>query len=120
MKKALLAAALLLAASAQAQTITGNPAAGAKLVQMCQGCHNIGGGYRSSFPEIYAVPKLNGQNAQYIFDALKEYKNGNRRMPTMRAVAASLTDQQMADIAAWYALAKNQSAQTAPSITLNK
>lgn len=110
MKKVLFAAALLLAASAQAQTVTGNPAEGAKLVAMCQGCHNVGGGYRSSFPEIYAVPMINGQSAQYIVDALKEYKNGNRRMPTMRAIAASLTDQQMADIAAYYALAKGQPA----------
>ncbi|CDW92388.1 Cytochrome c-552 (fragment) [Thiomonas sp. CB2] len=68
----------------------------------------MGGGYRSSFPEIFAVPMINGQNAQYIVDALKEYKNGNRRFPTMRAIAASLTDQQMADIAAYYATAKGQ------------
>jgi len=67
-----------------------------------------GGGYRSSFPEIYAVPMINGQNAQYIIDALKEYKNGGRRFPTMRAIAASLTDQQMADIAAYYAVPKGQ------------
>jgi len=109
MKQVLFLATLLLAASAQAQQpVVGNAAEGAKLVATCQGCHNIGGGYRSSFPEVYAVPMLNGQNAQYIIDALKEYKNGNRRFPTMRAVAASLTEQQMADIAAYYAVPKGQ------------
>ena len=109
MKKILLIGSLLLAASAQAQNVTGNPAEGAKLVGSCQGCHNQGGGYRSSFPEIYAVPMINGQSPQYIVDALKAYKDGSRRMPTMRAVAASLTDQQMADIAAYYAVPKGES-----------
>ncbi|WP_245800478.1 c-type cytochrome [Thiomonas intermedia] len=108
MKKVLFLASLMLAASAHAQDVVGNAAVGAKLVATCQGCHNMGGGYRSSFPEMFAVPMINGQSAQYIVDALKEYKNGNRRFPTMRAVAASLTDQQMADIAAYYAVPKGQ------------
>lgn len=74
---------------------------GAQKVAMCQGCHGIVG-WRTAFPEVYRVPKLSGQNAPYIVAALKEYKNGNRGHPTMKAVAASLSDADMADVAAYY------------------
>jgi cytochrome c553 len=75
--------------------------AGAKKVDMCIGCHNIPG-YQGSFPEIYHVPKIAGQNAKYIVAALTEYKKGDRKHPTMHAVATTLTDQDMADVAAYY------------------
>ena len=75
--------------------------AGSKKVAMCIGCHNIPG-YQASFPEIYKVPKLAGQNAKYIVAALGEYKKGGRRHPTMRSIAGTLSDQDMADVAAWY------------------
>ena len=68
---------------------------------MCQGCHGIVG-WRTAFPEVYRVPKLSGQNPEYIVPALKEYKNGNRGHPTMKAIAASLSDGDMADIAAYH------------------
>lgn len=102
MKKLIFAASLLLAASAQAQTGAGNPAAGKDKVFMCEGCHNAGSGYRVAYPVIYEVPKLNGQSAGYIVAALKAYRAGSRNNETMKAVASSLTDQDMADIAAYY------------------
>ena len=68
---------------------------------MCIGCHGIVG-YQASFPEIYKVPMISGQNAKYIVSALTAYKKGERKHPTMRAIAASLTDADMADLAAHY------------------
>ena len=68
---------------------------------MCFGCHNIVG-YQSSFPEVYKVPKLGGQSAAYIAAALKAYQGGERKHPTMRGIATSLTDQDINDIAAFY------------------
>jgi cytochrome c553 len=79
----------------------GDPNKGSQKVAMCQGCHGIVG-WRTAFPEVYRVPKLSGQNPQYIVAALKEYKNGNRGHPTMKAIAASLSDGDMADIAAYF------------------
>jgi cytochrome c553 len=79
----------------------GDPMKGAQKVAMCQGCHGIVG-WRTAYPEVYRVPKLSGQNAAYIVAALKEYKSGNRGHPSMKAIAASLSDADMADIAAYY------------------
>ena len=80
----------------------GDPAAGKAKTSMCAGCHGIPG-YRTVFPEVYSVPKLGGQHAAYIVKALQEYKAGNRNHPTMRAIAAGLSDRDMADLAAYYA-----------------
>jgi len=66
------------------------------------GCHGIIG-YQASFPEIYKVPKIAGQSATYIVAALNAYKAGDRKHPTMRAIADTLTDQDMADLGAYYA-----------------
>ena len=91
-----------LATVARAQDAkAGDVVAGAKKVSMCIGCHNIPG-YRGSFPEIYKVPKIAGQNGKYIVSALTAYRKGERRHPTMRAIAAGLSDQDMADVAAYY------------------
>lgn len=89
-------------ASVFAQDIKGDAAAGAQKNAMCIGCHNIIG-YQSSFPEVYKVPMISGQNPGYIDAALHEYKSGERKFPTMRSIAASLTDQDMANLAAYYA-----------------
>ena len=62
--------------------------AGEKKVQMCIGCHNLPG-YQSSFPEIYKVPKIAGQNAKYIVASLNAYKKGERKHPSMRGIAAT-------------------------------
>ncbi len=75
--------------------------AGEKKAAMCIGCHGIPG-YQASFPEIYKVPMIAGQGAKYIVSSLAAYKKGDRKHPTMRAIATSLTDQDMADLAAYY------------------
>ena len=75
--------------------------AGEQKVAMCMGCHNIIG-YQSSFPQVYKVPMIAGQDPKYIVSALTEYRSGDRKHPTMRAIATSLTDKDMADIAAFY------------------
>jgi cytochrome c553 len=107
---AVAAAALApLGAQAQATPAPGDAAKGAQKVAMCQGCHGIQG-WRTAFPEVYRVPKIAGQNASYIVAALKEYKAGNRGHPTMKAIAASLSDADMADIAAYYAQTSLQTA----------
>jgi cytochrome c553 len=95
------AVALALAAAPSAWA-DGNAAAGAQKNAMCQGCHGIPG-YKTAFPAVYNVPKLGGQHAAYIVKALQEYKAGERSHPTMRAIAAGLSDQDMADLAAYYA-----------------
>jgi len=94
--------AALAAPAALAQDAAGSPAKGALKVQMCQGCHGIEG-WRTAFPEVYKVPRIAGQHEQYLVKALHEYKSGERNHPSMRAIAASLSDQDMADVAAYYA-----------------
>ena len=98
----MLAAASMATGAAHAQgAISGDPAAGALMVQMCQGCHGIEG-WRTAFPEVYKVPRIAGQHEAYLVKALQEYKNGERSHPSMRAIAASLTDKDMAHVAAYY------------------
>ena len=74
---------------------------------MCEGCHGIAN-YRNAYPDVYRVPKLGGQTVTYITKALQDYKNGVRKHAAMSAVAASLTEQDMADLAAYYAGSGNQ------------
>ena len=106
-----LTAALMLPglAWAQASTPAGDAAAGAQKTQMCAGCHAIIG-WRTAYPEVYKVPKIGGQHAPYIVKALQEYKSGERSHPSMRAIAASLSDQDMADLAAYYSGAATRTA----------
>lgn len=99
---AALAALTGFAVSAHAADVVGNAKAGQGKVAMCIGCHGIPD-YRTAFPEVYRVPKLGGQNQQYLANALHEYKKGDRHFQTMHAVASSLSDQDIADIAAYYA-----------------
>ena len=87
----------------------GSADAGRTKSAMCAGCHNIPG-YKTAFPSVYSVPKLNGQHAAYMVSALRAYKSGERQHPSMRAIAASLSDQDMADLAAFYSNAPTQSA----------
>jgi len=87
--------------SAEAQQVTGKAQDGAKKVAMCVGCHGIIG-YQASFPEIHKVPMIAGQSATYIVSALTAYKGGDRKHPTMRAIADTLTEQDVADLAAYY------------------
>lgn len=87
--------------SVNAQDLVGNASAGESKIAACIGCHGIIG-YQASFPEVYKVPKISRQNSKYIVSALKAYKSGERKHPTMRSVAMSLSDQDMADVAAYY------------------
>ena len=89
--------------AAQAEEIKGDAAAGKTKNAMCIGCHGIAG-YQASFPEIYKVPKISGQGAKYIVSALNAYKKGERKHPSMRGIAESLSDQDMADLAAYYSV----------------
>jgi len=97
-------------ASAQAaapapQKTAGSTPAGAKSIEakvaMCVGCHGIRG-YQASFPEVHKVPMIAGQSAKYIVAALNAYKQGDRKHPTMRGIADSLSEQDMNDVAAYY------------------
>lgn len=109
--RTLVAAATVLAvASAHAQGVQGDVQAGQKKAEMCIGCHGIPG-YQNSFPEIHKVPKISGQSGAYIVASLNAYKKGERKHPSMRGIAGSLSDQDMADLGAFYA---SQVTKTAP------
>ncbi len=94
---------------ALAQAADANPTPGKDKVSMCIGCHGIPG-YKTAFPVTYNVPKLGGQHAAYIVKALQGYKNGDRSHPSMRAIAAGLSEQDMADVAAYYSAPAVQAA----------
>ena len=96
-----LTAYITLASLAQAQDIKGDAANGKAKNAMCIGCHGIAG-MQASFPEIHKVPKISGQSGAYIVAALQAYKNGDRKHPTMRGIAKSLTEQDIHDLAAFY------------------
>ncbi|ABE43174.1 c-type cytochrome [Polaromonas sp. JS666] len=87
--------------SSLAQEVKGDAKAGETKNAMCIGCHGIKG-YQASFPEIYKVPMISGQGGKYIVAALNAYKKGERKHPTMRSIAESLNDQDIADLAAYY------------------
>lgn len=80
----------------------GDPKAGQLKTSMCAGCHGIPG-WRTAFPSVYSVPKLGGQHPEYIVAALKAYQSGERSHPSMKGIAGSLTEQDMQDLAAYYA-----------------
>jgi len=94
---AALAFTMLVPAQARAE---GDPERGRKLAYTCHGCHGIEN-YKNAYPN-YSVPRLGGQHAQYIIAALNEYDAKARWHPTMRGLAATLTDQDKADIAAYF------------------
>jgi len=81
----------------------GDPVRGAPLGNTCLGCHGVPH-YKNSFPN-YSVPKLVGQHPEYIVIALKAYRTSERAHLTMHAQASSLSDQDMADVAAYLARA---------------
>src|ERR1700704_1951408 len=90
--------AFLAALPAHAQ---GNAEAAKGKNSMCIGCHGIPM-YRTAFPEVYSVPMIAGQSPEYIVRALQAYRAGDRSHPSMQGVAKSLSDQDMADLAAYY------------------
>ena len=93
-RAALIALALLCAGAAQA----GDPVAGQKLAGMCATCHGQQG--LSTLPN---APHLAGQPAIYVTEQLKNYRNGNRKNEVMAVIAKPLTDEQIDDLATWYA-----------------
>lgn len=111
----LLFAAGLLSTQARSEATTTSAQTRPK-VAMCIGCHGISG-YQASFPEVHKVPKISGQNAKYIAAALTAYRKGERKHPSMKGIASSLSDQDIADIADFYeANGKNASpSATAPA-----
>ena len=117
LRTSLCAAAVLSALAGQAwaqDSKPGDAAAGKTKAAMCIGCHGIVG-YQASFPEVYKVPMIAGQNAKYIVSALTAYQKGDRKHPSMRAIAASLTEQDMADLAAFYEQQASGHVQPAPA-----
>ncbi len=97
-----LALGLITALPLALHAAAGDPQAGAKKNSMCVGCHGIEG-YKTAFPTVYHIPKIGGQHAEYIALALAAYKSGARKHPTMTGIAAQLSDQDIADLAAYYA-----------------
>ncbi len=95
-----LVVSVLSVAAANAQ-VTGNAERGETLGYTCMGCHGIPN-YKNTYP-TYSVPKLKGQHPEYLVVALKGYKNGERSHSTMHAHAASMSEQDMADVAAYLA-----------------
>ena len=105
MARCFLIASILLIASAaahaQAPEFSGDAKAGQALAYTCNGCHAIPN-YKNVYP-TYSVPKLYGQRPQYLVAALKAYKSGERSHGTMHSQAASMSEQDMADVAAYLA-----------------
>jgi len=101
------------ATSAMAQEVDGDAKAGAGKIASCIGCHGIQG-YQASFPEIYRVPKISGQNAGYISVAIVAYQKGDRKHPTMRGTATAMTEQDIADVAAYYEASGRKEGAVAP------
>lgn len=90
---------------AAAADVVGNADAAKNKIAMCIGCHGIPH-YKASFPEVFQVPMIGGQSAKYLENALHEYKKGDRRNPSMRGIAGGLSDQDIADLAAYYSQQK--------------
>ena len=77
----------------------GDAGRGKVIAYTCHGCHGVPD-YKNAFPN-YSVPKLGGQNAEYLTSALAAYASGDRAHQTMHSQAATLSDQDRADIAAY-------------------
>ena len=98
------AAAPAAAPAAVPAPLVGNADTGRTLTYTCQGCHGIVG-YKNAYPNFH-VPRIGGQSADYLANALTEYRNGNRKHPTMQAQSQSFSDQDIADIAAFLSTVK--------------
>ncbi|AMN48434.1 hypothetical protein ACG33_15275 [Steroidobacter denitrificans] len=89
----------VLAAAAYGAAAEGDAARGKILAYTCQGCHGVET-YKNAYPN-YSVPKLGGQSAAYLVNALMAYASGDRPHQTMHSHAVSMDDQDRADIAAF-------------------
>ncbi len=100
---ALLTVASLAPLPARAQGAKpGDKLAGEKKADLCYGCHGIPD-YKASFPQVYRVPMLGSQSEKYIAAALTQYRKGERKHPSMHAISVALSDQDIADLSAFYA-----------------
>jgi cytochrome c553 len=93
--------AVLVLAFIGAAQAAGDPEAGKVKSYTCTGCHGIPG-YKNVYP-TYDVPKLGGQNEAYIVAALRGYRDGQRQHKTMVLQSQALSDQDIVDIAAYFA-----------------
>ena len=93
------AAAAPAAPAAAPATPSGDATRGKGLTYTCRGCHGITG-YKNAYPS-YHVPKIGGQSAEYLAQALTEYQKGGRKHPTMQAQSQSFSDQDIADLSAY-------------------
>jgi cytochrome c553 len=110
--------AALAQADAAADAGKPNPERGEKLFYTCYGCHGVEN-YKNAYPD-YSVPKLRHQHAAYIIAALDEYRSGDRPHATMHAQAATLSDQDIKDIAAYLEGSEPVKPSTADKGTLPK
>ncbi len=88
----------VLAAAATTTQAAGNPAAGKEKAQTCAQCHGERGNTANSM-----YPKLAGQHASYLFQAMKDYQTGDRGNQVMANMISNLSDQDLRDLAAYYA-----------------
>jgi cytochrome c553 len=96
-----LCASVLMALAVPVQA-AGDPKAGQLKTSMCAGCHGIPG-WRTAYPTVYSVPMLGGQHAEYMVAELKAYKSGERSHQSMLSIACRMSEQDMQDLAAYYA-----------------
>lgn len=91
--------ALALGGATTSAFAIGDPIAGKDLIYTCSGCHGIEQ-YKNAYPQ-YNVPKISGQNYEYLVASLKAYKADERAHPTMRAQAKSFSDADIDNIATY-------------------
>lgn len=103
MKSLLAGIGCLLVTTASPAIAQGDAEAGRIKSEPCMGCHGIIG-YYNVYP-TYRVPKITGQSAEYLVAALQAYKKDQRQHETMRAQAATMSEQDMQDIAAFWSTA---------------
>ena len=94
------------AAASAAAAVVGSAERGKSLAYTCQGCHGVTG-YKNAYPTYY-VPKIAGQTNEYLLAALKGYKQGARKHPTMQAQSQSFSEQDLADISAYLSSLKKK------------
>lgn len=110
----ILAAVALAGAALTASAAENNHVTLQNKLAQCQGCHGIEG-WKTGYPEVYHVPRLGGQKAAYIVNALKEYRSGARDFGTMHAMAMDLTDEDMKQLGDYFAGQGGKSAENQPA-----
>jgi len=102
--------AIVLASNFTLQAFAGgDPVAGKEKSAVCAGCHGVDGN-----SSVGANPRLAGQYESYLYHSLKEYKEGRRQSLLMAGMVANLSDQDMKDLAAWFASQEGDVLQVLP------